>query len=66
VRRKEHIPNGFGAIRQLGKDEDFVPWDVSELEPTEAPVGSHHKIQGNAPGVTPSMLAISVSTALNF
>jgi hypothetical protein len=37
--------NVFEAICRVGDDEDYVPRDVSEIEPTEAPVGSRRKVE---------------------
>ena len=35
--------NVFDEIERLGREGDFVPRDISELPPTDAPVGSRRK-----------------------
>ncbi len=36
--------NVFEAILRYGHDEDFLPSDTPEFEPTDAPAGSAEKI----------------------
>jgi hypothetical protein len=37
--------NVFDAILQFGHDEDFVPQETEEYNATEAPAGSHEKLE---------------------
>jgi hypothetical protein len=37
--------NVFEELLKLGHDEDFVPRDISELRPSDAPVGSRRKLE---------------------
>jgi hypothetical protein len=37
--------NVFQAILKYGHDEDFVPQETEEFEPTDAPAGSMAKIE---------------------
>ncbi len=38
------VNNVFEAILKYGHDEDFIPEDSDEFEPTDAPAGSEAKI----------------------
>ncbi len=38
------VNNVFEAILKYGHDEDFMPVDSDEFEPTDAPAGSEEKI----------------------
>ncbi len=40
----EKVSNVFEAILKYGHDEDFVPAESSQFEPTSAPAGSQAKI----------------------
>lgn len=39
------VQNVFDAILKYGHDEDFVPAESDEFEPTDAPAGSDEKIE---------------------
>jgi hypothetical protein len=39
------IKNVFEAILEYGHDEDFVPYEGEEFQPTDAPAGSEEKIE---------------------
>lgn len=39
------IRNVFEAILEYGHDEDFVPYEGNEFQPTDAPAGSEEKIE---------------------
>lgn len=39
------VDNVFEAILKYGHDEDFLPEESSEFEPTDAPAGSPDKIE---------------------
>ncbi|MBM4001536.1 MAG: hypothetical protein FJ297_18720 [Planctomycetes bacterium] len=41
----DNVRNVFEAILKYGHDEDFVPSDFCEFEPTDAPAGSPEKIE---------------------
>lgn len=36
--------NVFEAILECGHDEDFIPVETKEFQPTEAPAGSDNKL----------------------
>ncbi len=42
---KKKITNVFEAILEYGHDEDFVPHEGDEFQPTDAPAGSDEKIE---------------------
>lgn len=42
---RKKINNVFEAILEYGHDEDFVPNDGEEFQPTDAPAGSDEKIE---------------------
>jgi hypothetical protein len=39
-----NVNNVFDAILKYGHDEDFMPEDREDFEPTDAPAGSDEKI----------------------
>jgi hypothetical protein len=39
-----NVNNVFDAILKYGHDEDFLPEDREDFEPTDAPAGSEDKI----------------------
>ena len=39
-----NVNNVFDAILKYGHDEDFMPSDREDFEPTDAPAGSEDKI----------------------
>jgi len=39
------VQNVFDAILKYGHDEDFVPNEGDDFEPTDAPAGSEEKIE---------------------
>jgi hypothetical protein len=42
---RKHITNVFEAILEYGHDEDFVPKEGADFQPTDAPAGSEDKIE---------------------
>ncbi len=40
-----NVNNVFEAILQYGHDEDFIPQESEEFNPSEAPAGSWEKIE---------------------
>ena len=43
--KSEKVSNVFEAILKYGHDEDFVPKENEEFNPTNAPAGSDDKIE---------------------
>ena len=39
------VQNVFDAILKYGHDEDFLPHETEEFNPTDAPAGSDEKIE---------------------
>lgn len=37
--------NVFDAIKECGHDEDFIPEETEEFQPTDAPAGSPTKLE---------------------
>ena len=46
------MKNVFEAITEFGHDEDFVPMETEDFEPTSAPAGSPEKLEVLARRVT--------------